>query len=142
MPAAATTRATGRPDGQAQPQRAPQQQRLALGRRGLRDQDRQAGADAGEGDAADHLDHREELRPERHQFAAAAQREHLVDRRAAREADGDDRDRDEELCRQRTALLTAPIQDSRLSGSTCQAASGPNVAGHSGHLAAASSMTA
>jgi hypothetical protein len=73
------------------------EEELALSQRGLRDQYGKPSADAARGYCGDHLDHRGELRPERDQLGAAANREDLVEGGAAGESDGDDREGQGEL---------------------------------------------
>ena len=74
-----------------------QQAALALRPLGLRDQHRDPRSHAGERDPGDNVDDRPELSPERDELGPAAQREHLVDRRAAGEAGEDDGERRDEL---------------------------------------------
>jgi len=88
----------GKRDREAEAQRLVEQLAPAL-RRGLRDQHRQARADAGHGNAGDEVDDRRKLCPQRHQLAAAAQGEDLVERRARGEPYGDYRKREKELDR-------------------------------------------
>jgi hypothetical protein len=84
-------------DREAERKRAPKKKLLSLMPRGLRDQHGQTRAHAGKRDAGDHLDHGGKLRPQRDEFAAAAQRENLVDGGAPREADSRDRERQKEF---------------------------------------------
>jgi len=76
---------------------APQEELLALVTRGLRDQHGETGAHAGERYAGDHLDHRGQLRPQCDQLRAAAQREDLVDDGTPRQAEGRDRERQQDF---------------------------------------------
>ena len=87
----------GQRRGEAEEKCAAKKKLLALRARGLRHQHRQTRADARQRDAGDHLDHRGELRPQRDKLGAAAQRENLVDGRAARVADRRDRERQQEF---------------------------------------------
>jgi hypothetical protein len=74
-------------------ERAAQEELLAFHERRLRHQHRKPRAHAARRHRGHHLDHRGELRPERDQLGAAAQGEHLVERRAPGEPERDDGER-------------------------------------------------